>query len=638
MCGIVGVWNFDGGQVNQRSFDVFVDSLAHRGPDGRGTYIERKSGIALGHRLLAIQGLNGEGKQPRNLGRRYWITFNGEIFNFIALRDELKKLGHVFQTETDTEVVLVAYAQWGEDCLLHFNGMWAFAIWDSEEMKLFLSVDRFAVKSCVYIWTAAYFAFASELKAFSFLDRYKLEPNGEEIAHMLATGPAGTTSTWLKDVYRLPAGHFMTVSHGRPPVTKRWWNTLDHLVEPPQSKFARIEKFAELFSSSVEMRLAGNAKIAIPLSGGMDSSAIVGMVHAPAQQRPVDEYRCFFMKKHGALDEEKYALSMARHVGIVPITLQGEVALDTGTMQDIIYSYENFGVSSDGPTRLYRAIKNSGASVSLCGHGGDELLGGYSIYIENALQDALQGIPNPARLIDLALINRSLSVNSENFSFTQGWGNTRKRIRAALLERLGRPVVRQHGTGKLLPSIDESRTENFPEWFGALNKELYHDVHYGFLQGILRSFDYASMASGVESRTPFLDWRLVVYLFSLPSDTKIGGGYTKRILRSAMRGFLPDDVLWRKSKIGFIESNGYFFNPSIIVWMSDIFSSHAFQESGLWDGKQIAGAFRRWNSQGGKMYVLGNKLLRIAQAHYLMIRMADNHANLKTMIARADAP
>ena len=167
MCGIVGIWQLDGGNVDQEVLDRFTDSLAHRGPDGRGTIIDNEAGIGLGHRRLAILDVSSSGQQPMIYGNgRYWIVFNGEIYNFLELRAELEGLGHQFHTETDTEVVLASYVQWGQECQLRFNGMWALAIWDKSEHTLFLSRDRFGVKPLYFLSERGWFLFASELKAF----------------------------------------------------------------------------------------------------------------------------------------------------------------------------------------------------------------------------------------------------------------------------------------------------------------------------------------------------------------------------------------------------------------------------------------------------------------------------------------
>lgn len=613
MCGIVGLWNLDGRPVDPCAFDRFVDSIKHRGPDGRGTYINAQCCLALGHRLLAIQGHPGEGKQPRALDSRYWITFNGEIYNFIELRGELEGFGHTFQTGTDTEVILAAYAQWGEQCLHRFNGMWAFAIWDTYERKLFLAVDRFAVKSMLYIASSRYFAFASEIKAFPYLDRFAYVPDSTEISRILHVGEGDNVATWLTNVRRLPAGHSLTISETRPPLLKQWWNTFDHIPQHAPRGCRATEHFAELFDSAVSLRLRSTARIAVPLSGGMDSSSVLASALISQASPTAKGLRCFFVRKHGELDEERYARSMAAYTNSDLVTIEGAKSLDVETMLKTVVAYEKFVPSSDGPLRLYKAISESGAKVSLDGHGGDELLGGYSCYIEQALDDALRGFPNLYRVAELARINRLYSVGSEQFSILDGWAGTRRRLKEALKRR------RNNTNGFALTGVDDfdSLKKELPPWFDSLNRELYRDVHFGFLQKILRTFDYASMAYGVEARTPFLDWRVVTFLFSLPATYKIGKSYSKSILRSAMRGRMPDDVRLRRSKIGFIENRPYFFNDSTIAWIGDVIASSSFQSAPYWNANQIRGVFDRWN-KNREQVVVARRLLSVAQACFLI--------------------
>lgn len=626
MCGIVGLWNLDKERIDVRRFDIFVDTLKHRGPDGRGTYLSDCSSLALGHRLLAIQGEPGEGAQPRGLGGRYYITFNGEIFNYVDLREELRVLGHQISSTTDTEVVLAAYAEWGEKCLLKFNGMWSFAIWDKYERKLFIAVDRMAVKSCLYISTPFLFAFASEIKAFAELQRFDLTPDGNEVSAILSMGTNANDKTWAKNVFRIPAGHTLTVHENKSPKLVRWWNTLDHLVEVPRSRLEQSEKFNELFLSSVTLRTSGHGKIAIPLSGGMDSSSVMAVASAAAVQRNQSPYDCFFVKKHGLLDEEPFAKIMAASHGAPLHIVQSSKTLAISVLESTTISYEKFLPGSEGPSLLYQAVGKSGAKVTLDGHGGDEILGGYSTYINRALFDAFKGVPNPKRIVELAIIDRGLNARSEDFSFHEGWKHTQKRLREALRIRIGKNVIRRNPAQQTLLDPDDSLEDKFPPWYDELNKELYRDTHYGFLQRILRTFDYASMSFGIEARTPFLDWRLVCFMFSLPSTTKIGHGFTKYILRDAMRNQIPNQVLWRRSKVGFIDSLSYFFNPEIVRWMGDQISSQSFQESPYWNGKQIVSVYDRWILSGCKQGNIGKKLLSVSQAHFLFNSMCKSSA------------
>jgi asparagine synthase (glutamine-hydrolysing) len=252
MCGICGLWRFDGAPVSTQAIAAMSDRLAHRGPDGAGIHLD--VALGLGHRRLAILDLSPAGHQPMSYGAgRWWITFNGEIYNFLELRTELEAKGHAFASDSDTEVILAAYAEWGVDCLLKFNGMWAFAIWDNQERTLWLARDRFGVKPLFYLRQPGRFAFASEIKAFlalpGFTSRLNLPVLKAELLdiHSQEGGP----NCLLHDVYRLPAGHWLRVDAEGQVSVRRWWQTLDHLTAVPQRLEEQAERFRELFEDAL---------------------------------------------------------------------------------------------------------------------------------------------------------------------------------------------------------------------------------------------------------------------------------------------------------------------------------------------------------------------------------------------------
>lgn len=247
MCGICGVIRFDGAPVTALEMAAMNERLAHRGPDGEGLHLD--GNLGLGHRRLAILDLTPAGHQPMSYGDgRWWITYNGEIYNFLEVRSELEARGHRFRSDSDTEVILAAYAEWGSDCLHRFNGMWAFAIWDSQERTLFLARDRFGVKPLFYLRLPGLLAFASEMKAFlalpDFTPRVNLPVLKAELLdiHSQEGGP----NCLLQDVHRLPAGHWLQVTDDGRMTVHRWWRTLDHLTTVPPRLEEQAEQFAAL--------------------------------------------------------------------------------------------------------------------------------------------------------------------------------------------------------------------------------------------------------------------------------------------------------------------------------------------------------------------------------------------------------
>lgn len=326
MSGIVGIWNRNGAAVDQQELDQFTDSLAHRGPDGRGTYIDEEVCLGLGHRRLAILDLTDSGHQPMSYGSgHYWITYNGKIYNFLELRKELEGLGHCFCSESDTEVILTAYAQWGEACQFKFNGMWAFAIWDSQERKLFLSRDRFGVKPLFYLYDGKHFIFASELKAFMALNP-PLRPELDLGILAYMTNDATAIKTFLKDINNFNGGHQLVLCEGRSPEIQRWWRTSDHLVEVPTKFEDQVAHFKDLFLDACRIRMRSDVPIGTSLSGGLDSSSVLCSMASirPAdsngQRLAKDWQKAFVLDFTGTSHSEKHrAEEVIRHVGAIPI-------------------------------------------------------------------------------------------------------------------------------------------------------------------------------------------------------------------------------------------------------------------------------------------------------------------------------
>lgn len=561
MCGIAGIWNFDRRPVGRAAIDAFTDSLAHRGPDGRGVWTGDADGIALGHRRLSILDLSDDGSQPMSSADgRYTITYNGEIYNFLELRAELERKGHVFRSASDTEVILAAYREWGPEMLPRFNGMWAFAIYDNRERSLFIARDRFGIKPFLYHLGEKRFAFASELKAFRRLDGFASALDRESAAVFLRNGfgVEGTERTMLQEVRRLPAGHYGVLRDGRLTMV-RWWNTLDHLVEPPSSLAAQAERFRELLYDSIRLRMRSDVAIGTCLSGGFDSTAVVcaladiGRTRRDLRQA-TDWQRAFIATFPGASNDERAEAEVAANysgvrASFLPVTDADALAGIDSVLTDFDDVYIGL------PTAvwlLYRELRRAKVVVSLDGHGADELMGGYVPMAEGS------GLFHGA---GTAL--RTALFYHPAFE---------------LLRRAARAVRRDPESAFLMPHVPSpgeaftplGMNDRLPERWGAANHMLYQMFHSRVLPTILRNFDRMSMAHGVEVRMPFMDWRLVAYLFSLPDASKIGGGYTKRVARLGMAGKMPDGIRLSRRKVGFNSPLPEWFNGPLRPWVREI--------------------------------------------------------------------
>ena len=591
MCGIVGLWNLNGEPVSSDKLKCFIDSLAHRGPDGSDIYIDPQANLGLGHRRLAIIDTSDGGRQPMSYAnRRYWITFNGEMYNFLELKKELEQLGYPFKTDSDTEVILTAYHHWGEDCQLKFNGMWAFAIWDREERKLFISRDRFGVKPLIYHYDDQHFAFASEMKAFLALDWFQPEFDPAMVALALSNERLieGDERCLVMGLRHLLGGHCLTLRDGEQPKIRRWWNTLDHLESVPQKYDDQVIRFRELFLDACRIRMRSDVPIGTALSGGLDSSSILcGMRHirdtTNASDRLANDWqKAFIMTYPGAaIDERKYADEVIKQTSVAPIYCTGNSNLYLDHFDDILFQYEEISDIHLGPWLVHKAQRENGVVVTIDGHGGDEMLGGYPWYVTAALRDSISKL-SPLRTRELVSIMKGLEL----FPANQFYLKSAQALFAKITTEDHQPWLLQRAAGFSSSAYEHDLPLIHDR--DALFKSLYVDFHFTQLPTNLRDFDRLSMAHGVEVRSPFMDWRLACFAFSLPSTAKIGSGFTKRILRDALKGILPESIRTRTRKLGFPNLAEAWTSPRAQGFIRDVVHGADFQQSGIWDGRKIA--------------------------------------------------
>ena len=611
MCGIAGIWNFDGQPIPERSIDRFTDSLTHRGPDGRGIWHDHAAGIALGHRRLSILDLTENGRQPMPYaGGRYWIIFNGEIYNFLELRAELQGIGFQFRTQTDTEVILAAYLKWGPDAQLRFNGMWAFAIFDRQERRLFLARDRFGIKPLHYYWTPRGIAFASELKSFKHLDGYTPGIDLESARFFLRDGMAieGTRRTMLAGVHRLQAGHYALI-HDRKLTLRRWWNTLDHLVEPAKTVEAQASQFQELFYDSVRMRMRSDVSIGSCLSGGFDSSAIVcalaeiGRGQSNSRQSPDWQHTFVATFPKAANDERPQAEEVIRFAGVkghfFPVREQDALP----NLDQIFHDFDD--VSLAMPTAIwmiYRELRRASVVVSLDGHGADELMGGYKQADYFLFHDAPSIWRSPIHNLRLL---RQYWTTLQRLKLCSNLGQLAKTTVSGFLSNhpdfTGIYSRTKPLRGWLRPAFlretESSETEGFdgqcqhdalPEHWGPESRTLYHMFHTTILPSILKNFDRLSMAHGIEVRMPFMDWRLVSLVFSLPDSSKFKEDMTKVVARAAMKARMPESIRISRSKIGFNSPLPEWLNGPLQPWVRNLIESNGFRTHSIFNGRQLA--------------------------------------------------
>ena len=541
-----------------------TDALAHRGPDGEGHWINSAGIVGLGHRRLSIIDLSDAGHQPMHYLDRYSIIHNGEIYNYIELKDELQKAGYGFHSQTDTEVIAAAYDNWKDECVEHFDGMFALAIWDEKERILFAARDRFGEKPFYYYYDNEKFIFASEMKA---LWRYGIEkkPNLKLLFNFLTIGytdnPERPKETFFENIQKLPAASYLTYSiiNNQFSIFKYWDIDIENIDEEISDEEA-IEEFNFLFKTSIERRLRSDVQTGTSLSGGLDSSSIVAINHELRTNH--DSRKCFSAIFPGFKnDESAFSKQVADKFSLQHFTVKPAAADLISDLEKISYHQEEPFTSASiyAQYKVYELAKQQGVKVLLDGQGADEMLAGYHKYYKWYWQELF----NKRKLISSGEINAA-HKNGVNEKF-----GTRNIIAALFPDFASVVLEKQY----LLNALrQEDLTKEFvqhqskeayyttPVHFN-LNGALYFNMMQHGLEELLRYADRNSMAHGREVRLPFLSHELVEFIFSLPANFKIRKGWTKWLLRKTMEKSLPSEITWRQDKVG--------FEPPQQQWMQD---------------------------------------------------------------------
>jgi asparagine synthase (glutamine-hydrolysing) len=554
-----------------RLADEATDLLTHRGPDERGSW--RGPGVFLGVRRLSIIDLAG-GRQPIwNEDGTCCIVFNGELYNFRQIRPELEARGHAFRTRTDTEVILHGYEEWGTDCLRRLNGMFAFAIWDGRDQRLFVARDRIGEKPLYYHSVDDRLVFSSEIKSVLFdrSVRRGISPRG--LANYLAFGHAVAPDTMFEGVNKLLPGHYLMAERGRVR-TEGYWDVGDECPLPADAGLSSreyAERVLELLDDSVQLRMVADVPVGAFLSGGVDSSTVVALMKRHATG-PVKSFSLGFTVG-GAYNELSDARGVAKALGTEHHELLAQDVDLVQLLKTLVYHYdEPFGDAASFPVYLLSRFAREHVKVVLTGDGGDELFGGYRRYAMDQTASWYQRLPGlltrsllPAvvgRLPRLRRVKRTvatLPIADPARRYASWLVLFTPEMRAQLL----RPELLR-AVGGYDPSWP------YPRYYHALNGEtasdhlnrlLYVDVKTWLADAYMEKVDKATMACGLEARVPMLDHRLVELSFQIPGRFKIRGWSTKRVLKQAARRLVPPEVLG-KPKRGFsVPTDPWFRGP-----------------------------------------------------------------------------
>lgn len=594
MCGIAGVLNFRRQAVDPSLLQAMTDLLAHRGPDGQGQFSE--DAVGLGHRRLAVVDPTPEGAQPMVWRERgLAITFNGEIFNFRDLRRELMGKGHAFHSHTDTEVILHAYAEWGEECLSRFNGMFAFALWDSREKSLWLARDRLGVKPLFFALDDHSLVFASEIKAVLRHPQVKRELDVQALAYYLALNYLPIPFTLFQSVRQLMPGTHMRLHADGRVVTKTYW---EWQPDPtPMSEAEALQGFSDRFGDAVNLRMLADVPVGCFLSGGVDSSAI-----AWAASRDQSQVKTFSVGFADArFDERPRARRIADHLG--------SEHFDTDITDRHSELLPKLAWHAEEPTAdssmlgVYQlsAMARKKVVVALSGDGADEILAGYPTYPAFFLHGLARHVPNPLRQWAAKGVSTLLPETGGKVA----WDEKARRFLASLdIDSSRVPgawrLIHDASTRERLlaplagnPNAKADALDLFGDLYSSiattdpLARLLAVDTRLYLPSDMLVKADRMGMAHGLEIRTPFLDYRLVEWLGQVPSHFKLRRGKGKWLLRRFLRGKLPNGME-AGPKRGFNMPMSQWLRGDMKSFVGDHLNETALKPLGFIDGTAVA--------------------------------------------------
>ena len=619
MCGIAGVINFNAKPPNLARLEAMGQAMLHRGPDGGGTEIKDSCGLV--HRRLAILDLSDAGKQPMStVDGRFWISHNGEVYNYIELRKELEAKGHQFRSGTDTEVILNAYREWGCEAFSRFNGMWGLAIYDVKRKVLILSRDRMGIKPLFVHSNKERLLFGSEIKALLSYDpsiaKLNYDAAGRFLEHsFLPYEP----DTFFEGIVSVPAGTTLEITQDGQQTSESFWTFTP--LESPRSLSMRdaAEEFRDLLTDSLRLRFRADVPVGTCLSGGLDSSSLVALSSKKLGLHP-EAFSAVYT-------EEKYNEAEFVRIMVNEFGLKGHEVSPRGTnlneiAHDIIYHQES-PVYGPGLFSQWQVMKlaTPHVTVLLDGQGGDELFGGYFYYfpflaqilferakrgdvsalhelLSNAREikamtghDYYAGIfrNKPKRWLKQQLVRNKNRALRELHRTTESLPAARELLKAlnlgdGLAEASGNrgPKIVHHQLWEAMKYQDQSYKTPAVVTGNPLTDKLWADVTQQSIPSLLRYEDRNSMAYSLEARVPLLDHRIVEFAFSIANELKIDGTWTKQVIREATRGILPESIRARKNKMGYPTPFASWLRmPENVTWLRDVLASKQFNDRGF---------------------------------------------------------
>jgi asparagine synthase (glutamine-hydrolysing) len=611
MCGIAGFCDFSN-TLSEEVLQNMTRALAHRGPDAEGFSFlqEKECGLGLGHRRLSILDLSDRGKQPLHRDNLA-IVFNGEIYNFKEIRDELIKLGFSFKTDTDTEVILVAYKVWGMESLKKFIGMFAYALFDHDKSLLYLVKDRVGVKPLYYYYDNKTLIFGSELKAFHQNPAFKKAIDTNALSLYLKYSYIPTPYCIFKDTYKIKPGHYLQFSlQNKKHEEIKYWDVVEAYNQPKLTigYEEAVEETDRLLTSAFNYRMVADVPVGVFLSGGYDSSAVAAIL----QKNRTEKIKTFTIGFHEAkFNEATEAKKIADYLGTDHTEFYCTAKDATEVFHNLPFVYdEPFADNSVVPTILVSQLARKKVTVALSGDGGDEIFAGY-----NKFKQAVNYTKDLPTFIQSILAGGMKMINPKHipyFSKTYNFASRYEKMQDIWHTHspyVALKCISHYITQNETKSILKEGFEDVETYFDIapllndsndeLNKLLAIDYKTFLMDNNLVKIDRAAMSVGLEGREPFLDQRVIEFVSRLPSDYKIRNGVTKSLLKSVVHKYI-DPKLMDRPKMPFIAPLSVWFKEEMKELLFDYLNESALNEQGIFNSKEVI----KWRDQ----YLSGNEI------------------------------
>jgi asparagine synthase (glutamine-hydrolysing) len=600
MCGITGVYHFNNNKKTSKEIvDQMRDSLSHRGPDGKGTYVSENQKVGFGHRRLSILDLTEAGAQPMSdKDKNIYITYNGEIYNFQEIKSDLEKKGYKFQSKTDTEVIINSYKEWGVDCVKKFNGMFAFAIWDKKSNQLFVARDHIGIKPFYYSINNGSFIFGSEIK--SILKNSNIEKELEEknISYYLTFASLPAPYTLFKNIKKLPSANWMLIKDGKIKIEEYWNPLKDSNYSENESEDYYINEIKKILKDSIKKQMVSDVPFGCFLSGGIDSSTNAALM-SEALGKPVETFTIAAKGYGEKYDELRHARKIIDMIG----AKSHEITVNHDDLVKFLPEYAKYFDDPNGDQidfliyYISKLIRESGVIVAQVGEGSDEIFAGYDTTLKakklyEKIWKHAEKLPRFIKKIPYGILRlskspklnfakeyaRKLANNEEPY-----WGHAiafSPTDKNNLLTKEYKKSLEKNHEYNVVEKFYKNVKEINPN-SSFLERMMYLELKIRLGELLLMRVDKMAMAHSIETRVPFLDKRLVELAIKIPDEIKLKNDETKYILKKSVEGIIPDEIIYRKKQGFGAPMSEWLKNPETAKQLTDIIFNSKLKEENI---------------------------------------------------------